>query len=288
MALFTKDEEFPWEQKAKDELNDDPDLRAERLAEFRSRILELIKPRGSKFKPALQDDFLLAVLRTRKFDLNSALKCYDKFTSLRCINPKIFMPLAKGPKDYLTIYERCILKILPDRNPLDGTLVILWNWSAWTPGLCELTGIVAATFFLLMDILRNSPSVQTYGVRFIFHLGGFTLSYLKYTPFSYVKGLCITLQGGSPARYKGLHVVHYPAVTKIAFHLVKPFARQKMLDRLHFHSNLEELHEHIDPNILPEELGGTKGKLEMGAPEKYAISKHDEYVEINSLGWQIE
>ena len=39
-------------------------------------------------------------------------------------------------------------------------------------------------------------------------------------------------------------------------------------ENIHFHSSFKSLHEHVDPEVLPEEYGGTAGPFENSNCEK--------------------
>lgn len=43
---------------------------------------------------------------------------------------------------------------------------------------------------------------------------------------------------------------------------VKPFIKEKIRNRIHVHSDLESLHKFVPKDILPEEYGGSAGKLQ--------------------------
>lgn len=44
---------------------------------------------------------------------------------------------------------------------------------------------------------------------------------------------------------------------------VKPFLKEKIKNRIYVHSDLTSLHQYLPKEVLPEEYGGTAGKLQI-------------------------
>lgn len=59
-----------------------------------------------------------------------------------------------------------------------------------------------------------------------------------------------------------IHFVNVPFLFRATFHLISPMLSEEMKQGIFMHSNLEDLYEHLDPTILPTELGGTNGPLD--------------------------
>lgn len=55
---------------------------------------------------------------------------------------------------------------------------------------------------------------------------------------------------------------------------VKPFIKEKIRNRIHIHSDMESLHKFIPKDVLPEEYGGTAGKLQVFHGELVILNKH--------------
>ena len=43
------------------------------------------------------------------------------------------------------------------------------------------------------------------------------------------------------------------------FQIIKPFLNERVRNSITFHATLESLHRSVDPQILPEEIGGSQG-----------------------------
>ena len=48
----------------------------------------------------------------------------------------------------------------------------------------------------------------------------------------------------------------------MAFNILKQFLNERVKNSIIFHNNLESLHIHVPKEILPSELGGTRGKFD--------------------------
>lgn len=63
-------------------------------------------------------------------------------------------------------------------------------------------------------------------------------------------------------KLKEVHVVNVSPFIDTIIGWVKPFLKEKIKNRIYVHSNLETLYEYIPKEVLPEEYGGTAGKLQ--------------------------
>ncbi|XP_052239478.1 alpha-tocopherol transfer protein-like isoform X4 [Dreissena polymorpha] len=69
--------------------------------------------------------------------------------------------------------------------------------------------------------------------------------------------LTTLLEDCFPMRFKGIHYLNEPAVFDYIFAIMKPFLKEKILSRVHFHGNkYHELKEYIDEEHLPSDYGG--------------------------------
>lgn len=174
--------ETDWQQRARVELGETPELRRKLLAEFRTMVADI-----QEFKPRLDDEFLLRFLRAKKFNLHRAVKTYKRYFRIRLVDPDRFMPVGKGPKDYVDAFQLAVGTLLPKLNPIDGTTTIIWRFGNWTPdcGL-DLRDILTPTA-MAGDLSLEDPQVQVNGVRFLIDLERLQYSYIRYLPFSAVK-----------------------------------------------------------------------------------------------------
>ncbi|OQR71174.1 alpha-tocopherol transfer protein-like [Tropilaelaps mercedesae] len=161
LRILNFDDEFdklldfaPWQEKALVELGETPERRKTCLLEFRERV-ECIK----EFKPCLDERFLLGFLRVRKFDVDRAMKSYKKFFKMRLLNPKKFCPMGEGTRDLREKFQLGVTTILPRRNPIDHTVVVIVRVGNWTPSTgYDLSDLVTPVFLGLLVYGLNDSS----------------------------------------------------------------------------------------------------------------------------------
>lgn len=78
----------------------------------------------------------------------------------------------------------------------------------------------------------------------------------QFTP-PFAKKIVDLLQDAIALRIKGIHVVDQPRIFNMVFALFKPFLREKLRNRIHFHgTDRASLHEYLSPKCLPARFGG--------------------------------
>ena len=75
-----------------------------------------------------------------------------------------------------------------------------------------------------------------------------------------------------------MHVLNPPRMFYMTYAMVKPFLSEAIVNSIMFHPDATSLHKHIDPKILPNELGGTLGPFD-NAPVYEAMKKISGYFE---------
>ncbi|XP_003747066.1 alpha-tocopherol transfer protein-like [Galendromus occidentalis] len=271
---------LPWEEKALEELNDVPELREERLKQFAEKLAEL---QSDDFRPLLQRDFLMMFLRTRKFDVARALKSYVAAFSMHKADPTVFWPKGKGPADYRLVLELPICKVMPKKNS-DGTTVIVCTYLRYTSDLFSILDVITVSTMICAHLLRD-PYIQTYGVTCVFDYRNLQVKHLRSIPIKYYKAVAIAVRDGCPARLRGFHHVFAPTFMSLMFYALRPLLNRKLSSRTHFHSKVADLHQLVCTEALPDELGGTAGKMAPGAFEEDLLASHDEYVRSSYYGF---
>lgn len=146
------------------------DAPAEKIPESRAKLADFLL-----LASQVDDETLVAFLRSRKFDLEKAFNGYCKYYKIRLCNPQKIFPVGKGPKHYSRVYTNPIGTILDRRNPLDGTVVFIWSFRNFDLGKDEVEDVFNASYQIIMELILD-PSIQTYGFRFIFDLTGLNYS----------------------------------------------------------------------------------------------------------------
>ncbi|XP_022654023.1 clavesin-2-like isoform X5 [Varroa jacobsoni] len=178
------------------------------------------------------------------------------------------------------------------RDPKKVFIARVGHWNADSGFTLKDTYV--PDIFLLEQALDDDES-QVRGLVAIVDMAGFSFWHMRQLSFSHIKGyvgrrpllqrrrtllgrmqtdgrprhrpdlmtmmvLVHTVQDAFPARFKAIHVVNQPGLYDYIYACIRPFLKPKIMKRIHLHgSDMTSLHEHIDPEILPEEYGGQAG-----------------------------
>ncbi|XP_022654024.1 clavesin-2-like isoform X4 [Varroa destructor] len=143
------------------------------------------------------------------------------------------------------------------RDPKKVFIARVGHWNADSGFTLKDTYV--PDIFLLEQALDDDES-QVRGLVAIVDMAGFSFWHMRQLSFSHIKVLVHTVQDAFPARFKAIHVVNQPGLYDYIYACIRPFLKPKIMKRIHLHgSDMTSLHEHIDPEILPEEYGGQAG-----------------------------
>ncbi|XP_003737117.1 clavesin-2-like [Galendromus occidentalis] len=285
LESMQNDGEWPWEEKAREQLNDDPETYEQKLSALKDKI-KAWSATQPKLRPQLDDSFLMAFLRTRKFDERLAFKSYKNFYRVRLCNPGKLFVVGRGPKFYSKYYDKPIVSLLKQRNPLDGSLVFIYSFRNFNIGENSMIDVFNAIFLIIMEVVVD-PSVQTHGIRIIIDFTGVSFAAVKSVMAKmYYHKASQLAQTSCPWHVKGFHALETPKwILGMARILQLAFLPREQRDVMHFHGRLAELHDFVSPSILPDILGGSAGKWE-GSWMKEAVEKiHDGVVKKSHYGF---
>lgn len=243
-------------ERARVELNETPDTRAAGLSDLHAYYDAHQSERPFRSDAA----YLLMFLRHAKFDVAKArariaavekwLKdCKDEVGDVHALRGEMFREL----------YGQGFLGLLGERRTNSGGVVtlviprlmeplkdpsILLKWNVWT-----LTRAV------------HNPYIQVEGQLILESFKDYSFMHaIRYqqVPNAIMKKNFKFAQECMPFRMRGIWLVYQPKWVGFLFALVKPFLSKKLKQRVRvFGDNLEELHNEIDPAVLPAEFGGS-------------------------------
>ena len=242
------------------ELGEDPSKRDEQIAELQKRISEWIPKAGEK---AIQfsrvdDKFILAFLRARKFDVEKALQLYVNYHQFRHKHASVLSALnAPSVEHILKSGVLCV----PDTRFYNGSKAICVYPQKWDYETVPFLDNFRATI-LLLDKLIEDEETQVHGISVVYNFEGTSFySILKVAQLEHAQRAMLIelLQDAFPARFKGVHIINQPWYISIVMGVIKPFMKQKLRDRIHLHgTDYQSLHEHTSPDSLPVDFGGTR------------------------------
>ncbi|XP_062897492.1 alpha-tocopherol transfer protein-like isoform X2 [Mobula hypostoma] len=257
--------------KAQEELQEKPEWRLRDAQALRDMILK----EAPNLNTRLDDAFLLRFLRARKFDYDRALKLLLNYHANQRTWPEVFANLR--PSAIKHVLDSGFLTVLPYPDPL-GRRILVIRPGRWKISDYPITENIRAIYITLEKLVQAEEN-QVNGIVILADYSGVTLSQAaQLGPFMAKKVIGI-LQDGFPMRIKTVNIINEPIIFKGIFAIIKPFLKEKMTERFVLHgSDLSSLHKDIPPNILPQEYGGTMGKLNTTAWTESLLAFEEEFV----------
>ncbi|XP_061487402.1 alpha-tocopherol transfer protein-like isoform X3 [Rhineura floridana] len=213
--------------------------------EWRLRDVQALRDMVCKDYPnlgtCLDDAFLLKFLRARKFDYDRALQLLVNYHCCRRSWPEVFTNLK--PSAIKPVLESGFVTVLSHLDT-EGRHVVCIRPDRWTPSNYPITENIRAIYLTLEKLIQSEET-----------------------------------QDGFPIRIKAVNIVNEPRIFKGIFAVIRPFLKEKIAKRFFLHgSDLSSLHRNLPPWILPEEYGGTAGKLDISSWNELLLASEDDFL----------
>lgn len=264
-------------EKARNELGEKPEWRDRDVQTLR----EMVKAELDLNCPT-DDPFLLRFLRARKFDYDRAFALLRHYYTMRLNNSDLYDNFR--PSAVMNVFNDNMQTMLAERDQ-QGRRVFLFRAGHWDPSHCTLDEVFRANQMCLESVIREEAT-QINGIVAVVDMANFGVHQAKYVRPAYTKTVISLIQDCFPARFKGFHFVNEPAIFDMIYTFVKPFLNEKIRDRVFFHgTDMESLHIHIPPEILPEELGGLQPPTDNSSFVKSLLARDDDFFNESLYGY---
>ncbi|XP_022821051.1 alpha-tocopherol transfer protein [Spodoptera litura] len=266
---------------AKKELRETPEVVEQALAELR----QLLRKEPSLYVPIDRDDYLLKFLRPCKFYPESAFKKIQAYYKFRIAHADYCHDLL--PSAIRSPFEHSIVSILAPRDQHGRRIVLVECGERWNPQEVSLKEVFRGIQVGLEGAMAE-PATQICGVISVFDMKGLAFKHImQFTP-SYAKMVLDWIQESVPIRVKAVHIINQPYIFNMLFAIFKPFMREKLRSRIHFHgNNMNSLMQHVDPKALRKRHGGLLPDPEITGDVLWKMLRHyeEEYKLANSYGY---
>lgn len=209
---------------------------------------------------SLDDQRLMTFLRGCNFSLEKCKYKLDMYYTMRAACPELFSNRDITRPEMQRVAKLALMPPLPGLTP-DGKRVIVMT----TPVKeCDTNDIFEAMKMAMMigDIRLEAEKTGVAGDVYILDASAATVSHFtKFTP-SMVKKFLVCVQEAYPVKVKEVHVINVNPLVDTIVTWIKPLLKEKIRNRIHIHPNLETLFKFVPKEMLPEEFGGTAGKVE--------------------------
>uniref|UniRef100_A0AAR5Q4E5 CRAL-TRIO domain-containing protein n=1 Tax=Dendroctonus ponderosae TaxID=77166 RepID=A0AAR5Q4E5_DENPD len=206
------------------------------------------------------DERIMTFLRGCKFSLEKTKRKLDMYFTMRTACPEFFANRDITRPELQHIAQLGHLPPLPGLTP-DGKRIIVMRGKDKdidTPPL----GDVAKVVLMIGDVRLAAEETGVAGDVYILDASVASASHFSKVSPSLAKKFLVCVQEAYPVKLKEVHVVNVSPLVDTIVQFVKPFLKEKIRNRIYLHSSFDTLHEKIPKDILPEEYGGTAGKLQ--------------------------
>ncbi|XP_076242878.1 retinaldehyde-binding protein 1 [Calliopsis andreniformis] len=233
------------------------------------------------------DDFLLIFLRPCKFYAKSAYELMKRVADFKEKNASLFDNLLPTDEK-VALLEGNVVNVLKGRDHKGRRVLIVNSGKTWDPSKVSADQILRL-FYLVHDVAMLEPETQIFGTVVIMDFNGLSMKQVMGLTPSFSMKLLNFIQDAMPLRLKEVHIVKQPFLFNMVWQMFKPFVREKLKKRMHFHGDkMSSLHGFIPPSHLPKNYGGNLPEIDYSSADWYPtlIKEEDKIKEWNSYGYR--
>ncbi|KAH8249166.1 hypothetical protein KR032_006951 [Drosophila birchii] len=265
---------------ARVELRETEEVKAEALKKLR----ELLKA-TTEINYKDDDAFLTVFLRACHWYPDGALEKMKTTATFR----KEYAALVRGllvEQVKEKFVKGSVINVLKNCDQKGRRVLIVNCGKLWDPSEISSDDMFRMLYMVHIAAQREEET-QVRGVVCVMDFDGLAMKQVKALSPSFSKRLLTFIQEAMPLRMKEVHFVKQPFIFNMVWSLFKPFVKEKLNKRMHFHgSDMKSLHKFLDPSVLPANYKGTLPAINYGGTEWIgALEKQADYVaEWSQLG----
>ncbi|XP_060534442.1 alpha-tocopherol transfer protein-like [Cylas formicarius] len=206
------------------------------------------------------------------YRVEAAKNCLDSYFTIRTHCPEIFAnsnPQKNPPLK--TNMNISFLSVLPEVSP-EGYTIFITRLMDTNPE--NYSPVMGHKIFDMVALLQQHTKGPTNGIMVIMDMKGGVFGHVTKINLSDFKKFMVYLQTAMPIRLMAIHFINVvPFMDKILT-LIKPLINKELFEKLHIHSNNDNLYNFIPRECMPSDYGG-KGEPLAVLNEKYKQSIYD-------------
>ncbi|KAH8418584.1 hypothetical protein KR222_003034 [Zaprionus bogoriensis] len=206
------------------------------------------------------DQFLVAFLRGCKFSLEKTKSKLDHFYTIKTMMPELFANRQMDERNIALCRTGTYVR-LPKPFGVGGPRIQLTDYSKFDPKDFKLIELFRFQTLLMERQVREDDNSIVSGYIEILDLSKMSLGFLAQLDFTLFKKMGVFAEKAAPTRVKGIHMVNCPKEAVTVLNLAKSLMPAKIQQRFFIYKNWEQLFEVIPREYLPEEHGGSNGRV---------------------------
>ncbi|XP_059479702.1 retinol-binding protein pinta-like [Neocloeon triangulifer] len=210
--------------------------------------------------PPFPDDHrILTFMRGCKHSTEKTKKKLDMYFSMRAAVPEFYADRDPLSDSIQKVWTEAHMPPLPALTP-EGNRVI------WMCGAQDELNIASAATAMKVALMIGDLrlKLEEHGVSgdvYVLDASQATAQqFAKFTP-AIIRKFLISVQEAYPVRLRQVHVININPLVDVIFNFVKPLLKEKIKNRIHFHSKMDTFFKFVPIEMCPEEYGGKGGSL---------------------------
>ncbi|XP_030375540.1 retinol-binding protein pinta [Scaptodrosophila lebanonensis] len=234
-----------------------------------------------------EDQFLLGFLRGTKFSVEKAKHKIDRFYTLQAAIPEVFNEhrLADDPQVLEIIRMGVILRI-PLEEGDTGPAVTIIRAGSYDTNKYKFQDIIRVGSMFGEIMMFEDDNATVSGYVEMMDMAGVTAANLFSLQPDLLRKFSAYADEAMPTRQKGIHFINVPTAFETGFNTLKSFFPGKIKSRVSVSSDPDAIFQHVRPEYLPKEYGGTKGTMQdiIAAMEAKILTYRDYFIESRNFG----
>ncbi|XP_023340745.1 alpha-tocopherol transfer protein-like [Eurytemora carolleeae] len=276
----TNDLEGTWKTIAEEILNEHPEEREQKIAEFQKAFQN--DPEVSKWRtPGETSRFedrkhMIQYLRAGLWDVNTALHILRQYLASGHLYPGIVK--ASVPMLLEKVWSKKLLAATEYRD-VYGRRIYIYRPGAWNPDDIPVNELFAGAY-LMFEMMAWEMKTQIAGITMVCDLAGFGFKHLRNIGMEQVRCMTSFMSGAFPIWVRRIHVCNNPRLFGVLFNMMSPLMDERSKKNMVFHGNdFTLLHKEVPVFLLPKSLGGS-GELNNDVSVKILMERNEYYEEM--------